>query len=88
MGWLFMRDMGGYATPRSYLDNQFTYQRDTHRLTVLASAMVGSTYYAACERREIAVDIYVEGAPETAGGERVATHRHPQAERDLELRRR
>ena len=50
MGWLFMRDMGGYATPRSYLDNQFTYQRDTHRLTVLASAMVGSTYYAACER--------------------------------------
>ena len=40
MGWLFMRDMGGYATPRSYLDNQFTYQRDTHRLTVLASAMV------------------------------------------------
>ncbi|WP_157134802.1 hypothetical protein [Sphingomonas sp. PAMC 26605] len=24
MGWLFMRDMGGYATPRSYLDNQFT----------------------------------------------------------------
>lgn len=50
MGWLFMRDMGGYATPRSYLDNQFTYQRDTDRLTVLASAMVGSTYYAACER--------------------------------------
>lgn len=50
MDWLFMRDMGGCATPRSYLDNQFTYQRDTHRLTVLASAMVGSTYYAACER--------------------------------------
>jgi len=24
MGWLFMRDLGGYATPRSYLDNQFT----------------------------------------------------------------
>lgn len=52
MGWLFMRDMGGYATPRSYLDNQFTYARDDHRLMVLASSMVGSTYYAACERIE------------------------------------
>src|SRR3546814_6545021 len=50
MGWLFMRDMGGYATPRSYLDNQFTYAHADHRLTVLASSMVGSTYYAACER--------------------------------------
>jgi hypothetical protein len=52
MGWLFMRDMGGHATPRAYLDNQFTYSRDDHRLTVLASSMVGSTYYAACERTE------------------------------------
>ncbi len=52
MGWLFMRDMGDYATPRSYLDNQFSYTRDDHRLTVLASSMVGSTYYAACERVE------------------------------------
>ena len=52
MGWLFMRDMGGYATPRSYLDNQSSYTRDDHRLTVLASSMVGSTYYAACERVE------------------------------------
>ena len=48
MGWLFMRDMGGYATPRSYLDNQFTYAHADHRLTVLASSMVGSTYYASC----------------------------------------
>jgi len=52
MGWLFMRDMGGYAAPRSYLDNQFTYARDDHRLIVLASSMVASTYYAACERLE------------------------------------
>lgn len=52
MGWLFMRDLGRFATPRSYLDNQFTYARDDHRLTVLASSMVGSTYYAACERLE------------------------------------
>ena len=41
MGWLFMRDMGGHAAPRAYLDNQFTYPRDDHRLTVLASSMVG-----------------------------------------------
>ena len=52
MGWLFMRDMGGHAAPRAYLDNQFTYKRDDHRLTVLASSMVGTTYYAACERVE------------------------------------
>ena len=52
MGWLFMRDIGGHAAPRAYLDNQFTYLRDDHRLTVLASSMDGSTYYAACERVE------------------------------------
>ncbi|NIJ09313.1 hypothetical protein FHS31_002945 [Sphingomonas vulcanisoli] len=50
MGWLFMRDLGRFATPRAYLDDQFTYVRDDHRLTVLASSMVGTTYYAACER--------------------------------------
>lgn len=52
MGWLFMRDLGGHSTPRTYLDNQFTYVRDDHRLTVLASSMAGSTYYAAAERVE------------------------------------
>lgn len=52
MGWLYMSGMGGHATPRSYLDNQFTYARDDHRLTVLASSIVGTTYYAACERLE------------------------------------
>ena len=52
MGWLFMRDLRGHSTPRAYLDNQFTYTRDDHRLTVLASSMVGSTYYAAAERIE------------------------------------
>jgi len=54
MGWLFMRDLGGYSTPRAYLDDQFTYTRDDHRVTVLASSMVGSTYYAAAERVETA----------------------------------
>lgn len=52
MGWLFMRDLGGHSTPRAYLDNQFTYAREDHCLTVLASSMVGSTYYAAAERAE------------------------------------
>ena len=52
MGWLYMRDLGRFATPRAYLDDQFTYVRDDHRLTVLASSMVGTTYYAACERVE------------------------------------
>ncbi|MCY1166326.1 hypothetical protein D9M73_62530 [compost metagenome] len=56
MGWLYMRDMRGHATPRAYLDNQFTYSRDDHRLTVLASSMIGSTYYAACERIEASGD--------------------------------
>ena len=56
MGWLFMRDLGGHSTPRAYLDNQFTYTRDDHRLTVLASSMVGNTYYAAAERVESSGD--------------------------------
>ena len=56
MGWLFMHDLGGHSTPRAYLDNQFTYMREDHRLTVLASSMVGSTYYAAAERIESSGD--------------------------------
>ncbi len=52
MGWLSMRDTGRFATARAYLDDQFTYVRDDHRLTVLKSSMVGNTYYAAAERIE------------------------------------
>lgn len=52
MGWLTMRDTGRFANARAYLDDQFTYVRDEHRLTVLKSSMVGSTYYAAAERIE------------------------------------
>lgn len=43
MGWLTMRDTGRFANARAYLDDQFTYTRDDHRLTVLKSSMVGST---------------------------------------------
>lgn len=56
MGWLYMRDLGAHPTARAYLDAQFTYTRDSHSLTVLASTMVGSTYYAAAERIEAAGD--------------------------------
>ncbi len=50
MGWLFMSSLEGHAGPRSYLDNQFTYERDGLRSTVLASALVRMrTYYAAVE---------------------------------------
>ena len=52
MGWLTMRDTGRFASARAYLDDQFTYLRDDHRLTVIKSSMVGSTYYAAAERIE------------------------------------
>lgn len=52
MGWLSMRDTTPFDTPRAYLDDQFTYTRDDHRLTVLKSAMVGNTYYGAAERVE------------------------------------
>lgn len=52
MGWLTMRDTGRFANARAYLDDQFTYARPDHRLTVVKSSMVGSTYYAAAERIE------------------------------------
>ena len=50
MGWLYMRSLAGYATPKAYLDAQFTYDRDTGCSRVIASSLVGRrTYYAAVE---------------------------------------
>lgn len=50
MGWLYMRSLAGYATPKPYLDAQFTYDRDTGCSRVIASSLVGRrTYYAAVE---------------------------------------
>jgi hypothetical protein len=50
MGWLYMRSLEGHATPKAYLDAQFTYDRDTGHSRVLASSVVGRrTYYAAVE---------------------------------------
>src|SRR3546814_10018533 len=55
MGWLSMCSLGGFDSPRAYLDDQFTYVREDHRLTVLKSTVVGkNVYYAACERVAVA----------------------------------
>ncbi len=50
MGWLYMRSLAGYATPKAYLDGQFTYDRDTGGSRVLTSSLVARrTYHAAVE---------------------------------------
>lgn len=50
MGWLSMQSLDGFAGPRPYLDNQFTFARETVRAVVLCSALVKvRTYYAAVE---------------------------------------
>ena len=57
MGWLFMPrgSMGGHATAKAYLDNQFTYERvqddgSSEGLKVLASSCPGNrVYYAATQ---------------------------------------
>ena len=55
MGWLSMCSLGGFDSPRAYLDDQFTYVREDHRLTVLTSTVIGkNVYYAACERIALA----------------------------------
>ena len=51
MGWLYLQSLGGFETPRAYLDDQFTYERETVRSTVLRSALIRMrTYYAAVEQ--------------------------------------
>jgi hypothetical protein len=46
MGWLYMQSLAGHATPKAYLDAQFTYTRDGRSSRVLKSALVGMrTYY-------------------------------------------
>ena len=53
MGWLFMNSMGRFASPKAYLEDQFTYPTETKTSRVLRSALVGmSTWYAACEQIE------------------------------------
>ena len=51
MGWLFMSNMGRFASPKDYLEDQFTYATETKTSRVLRSALVGmSTWYGACEQ--------------------------------------
>lgn len=58
MGWLYMHryGMGGFETPKAYLDNQLTWERrDEENGTldgcrVIKSVSTGSAYYAAVER--------------------------------------
>ena len=49
MGWLSMQTLGGHATPKAYLDAQFTYNRPDHTSRVLKSALRGKVWYAAVE---------------------------------------
>ena len=50
MGWLYMQSLGGFSGPRQYLDDQFTYARETVQATLLKSSLVKMrTYYAAVE---------------------------------------
>lgn len=52
MGWLYMKSLGGFKTPKEYLDNQFTFERNGGNITstVLKSAVKNMrTYYAAVE---------------------------------------
>src|SRR3546814_16965501 len=60
MGWLFMPrgSMGGHATAKSYLDDQFTYDRtqddgSSQGLEVLASTCPGNRVYYRSEERRV-----------------------------------
>ena len=51
MGWLFMRSLGSFDTPKAYLEDQYTYESETKSSTVTASATVAMrTWYAACRQ--------------------------------------
>ena len=83
MGWLSMprSSMGGHATPKAYLDDQFTYSREEdgggrRGARVIASACPGNrAWYAAVELLEndvatsvIAVICEVRWTPNAADG--------------------
>jgi len=51
MGWTYMRSLGGHATPKDYLDAQFTFETSDASLKVLRSELADDrVYYAAVER--------------------------------------
>jgi hypothetical protein len=51
MGWLFMSSLGQYASPKAYLNAQYTFQNADGTSQILASALVKMrTWYAACRQ--------------------------------------
>lgn len=51
MGWLYMSSLGGHATPKAYLEAQFTFENERGHSEILASAVVKMrTWYAACRQ--------------------------------------
>lgn len=50
MGWLYMQSLSGFASPKAYLDDQFTYSSGGSTARMLRSEVVGGrVYYAAVE---------------------------------------
>lgn len=51
MGWLYMNSLGGFSSPKAYLEDQFAYTNDARTSRILRSALVAMrTWYGACER--------------------------------------
>ena len=58
MGWLYMHraGMGGFNTPKAYLDNQLTWERENEEsgsfegCRVIRSVSTNGAYYAAVQR--------------------------------------
>lgn len=50
MGWLYMNSLGGFVSPKAYLEDQFTCTNEHKSSRVLRSSLVAMrTWYAACE---------------------------------------
>jgi hypothetical protein len=51
MGWLYMNSLGGFASPKAYLEDQFTCTNEHKSSRILRSSLVAMrTWYAACEQ--------------------------------------
>ena len=51
MGWLYMNSLGGFSSPKAYLEDQFSYTNDARTSRILRSALVAMrTWCGACER--------------------------------------
>lgn len=51
MGWLYMNSLGGFASPKAYLEDQFNCTGNQKSSRILRSSLVAMrTWYAACEQ--------------------------------------